>query len=61
MSSLIETTILSQCPAKASSIALSTISQTRWCKPVAEVEPIYIPGLTLTASNPSKTVKFSLE
>ena len=40
-------------PLIASSIPLSTISHTRWCKPLLSVEPMYIPGLFLTASRPS--------
>ena len=36
-------------------MALSTISYTRWCRPEDEVEPIYMPGLSLTASRPSST------
>ena len=49
------TSISSQYPAKASSTALSTISQTRWCNPFSPVVPIYIPGLLRTASSPSNT------
>ncbi len=45
-----------QCPASASSTALSTISWIVWCKPLMSVVPMYIPGLCLTGSNPSKTL-----
>ena len=54
-SALMVTAILLPKPDKASSTALSTISQTKWCKPVPSVDPIYIPGRFLTASNPSRT------
>ncbi|VWM18330.1 Uncharacterised protein [Collinsella intestinalis] len=50
------TSMLEQKPAMASSTELSTISHTRWCKPVELVEPIYIPGRTRTASRPSRTL-----
>src|SRR6195952_4026936 len=40
----------------ASSTALSTTSQTRWCRPRSPVEPMYIPGRLRTASRPSKTL-----
>ena len=49
------TVISSQYPASASSMALSTISYTRWCSPLSEVEPIYMPGRLRTASSPSST------
>ena len=55
LSGLITTRIRSQYPARASSMELSTISYTRWCRPRIEVVPIYIPGLFLTASRPSST------
>jgi len=58
LSGRIFTSILSQYPAKASSTELSTISHTKWCSPLSDVVPIYIPGLFLTASNPSRTVIF---
>ncbi len=49
------TSILSQYPAKDSSIALSTTSYTMWCKPdPSSVSPMYIPGRFLTASRPLK-------
>ncbi len=35
--------------------ALSTISQTRWCRPRSPVEPMYMPGRLRTASRPSRT------
>jgi hypothetical protein len=39
------TTMSSQWPASASSIALSTTSNTMWCRPVpSEVSPMYMPG-----------------
>jgi hypothetical protein len=44
-----------QYPARASSMELSTISQTRWCNPLGPVDPMYIPGRRLTASKPSRT------
>ena len=52
----IETSIRLQWPAIASSTELSTTSQTRWCRPVGPVEPMYIPGRLRTASRPSRTV-----
>ena len=52
---LMVTVISVQYPARASSMALSTISYTRWCRPEADVEPIYIPGRLRTASSPSST------
>ena len=54
-SGFIVTVISVQYPASASSIALSTISYTRWCRPDDDVEPMYIPGLLRTASSPSST------
>src|SRR3972149_2161837 len=52
--------ISSQCPASASSIALSTTSKTMWCSPVpSEVSPIYIPGRLRTASSPLSTLILS--
>ena len=42
-------------PAIASSIELSTTSQTRWCRPRSSVEPMYMPGRFRTASRPSRT------
>ena len=48
------TSILVQKPAMASSTALSTISHTRWCRPLELVEPMYMPGRLRTASRPSK-------
>ena len=50
------TSIVSQYPASASSTALSTTSQTRWCRPRSPVEPMYMPGRLRTASRPSRTV-----
>ena len=47
-----------QRPASASSTELSTTSHTRWCRPRAPVEPMYIPGRLRTASSPSRTVMF---
>ena len=49
------TSMLSQKPASASSMALSTISYTRWCSPRSSVEPMYMPGRRRTASRPSST------
>ena len=49
------TTMSSQWPASASSIELSTTSNTRWCRPVpSEVSPMYMPGRLRTASRPSR-------
>src|SRR5665647_1750593 len=50
------TSMCSACPASASSIELSTTSQTRWCRPRSPVEPMYILGRLRTASRPSRTV-----
>ncbi len=49
------TSMLVACPAMASSMELSTTSQTRWCRPRASVEPMYMPGRRRTASRPSRT------
>ena len=49
------TSMRSQYPASASSMELSTISYTRWCRPDDDVEPMYMPGRFLTASSPSST------
>src|SRR5207344_338572 len=43
-------------PFMASSMALSRISQTRWCSPVEPTPPMYIPGRFRTGSRPSRTV-----
>src|SRR2546429_387622 len=40
----------------ASSTELSTTSQTRWCKPISPVEPMYIAGRRRTASRPPRTL-----
>jgi len=49
--------ISSQKPASASSTALSTTSNTMWCRPVpSEVSPMYIPGRLRTASRPLRTL-----
>src|SRR5690606_39899423 len=48
--------LVSQKPANASSTALSTTSQTRWCRPRSPVEPMYMAGRLRTASRPSRTV-----
>src|SRR5690606_20176552 len=46
-----------QCPANASSIELSTTSNTMWCRPVpSSVSPIYMPGRLRTASRPRSTL-----
>src|SRR5712692_6480577 len=50
------TLISSAKPAIASSTELSTTSQTRWCRPIAPVEPIYIAGRRRTASSPPRTL-----
>src|SRR6185437_10543146 len=47
------TLMSSQWPASASSIALSTTSNTMWCRPVpSEVSPMYMAGRLRTASRP---------
>ena len=43
-------------PAIASSTELSSNSQTRWCRPVGPVDPMYIPGRSRTGSRPLRTV-----
>ena len=48
--------MIEQWPAMASSTLLSTTSQTRWCRPVGPVDPMYMPGRFRTASRPSRTV-----
>src|SRR5688572_19148113 len=49
----ITTLMSSQWPASASSIALSTTSNTMWCRPEpSEVSPMYMPGRLRTASRP---------
>ena len=48
------TLMVSQAPARCSSTELSTISYIRWFSPLVVTLPIYIPGLFLTASSPSK-------
>src|SRR5712664_2760582 len=50
------TLISSAKPAIASSTELSTTSQTRWCKPISPVEPMYIAGRKRTASSPPRTL-----
>ncbi|MNC98880.1 hypothetical protein D3C83_169760 [compost metagenome] len=46
-----------QNPASASSIALSTTSNTMWCNPVPSlVSPMYMPGRLRTASRPLSTL-----
>src|SRR4030081_741114 len=54
------TVISSQKPAKASSTALSTTSNTMWCNPVpSAVSPMYMPGRLRTASRPFRTLMAS--
>src|SRR3954471_24677213 len=55
------TTLMSwQWPASASSIALSTTSNTMWCKPVpSDVSPMYMPGRLRTASSPFRILMAS--
>src|ERR1700716_3684976 len=56
----ITTLMSSQWPASASSMALSTTSNTMWCRPVpSEVSPMYIPGRLRTASSPFSTLMLS--
>jgi hypothetical protein len=43
----------------ASSMLLSTISQTSWCRPRESVEPMYMLGRLRTALRPSSTWMFS--
>src|SRR5207253_9571374 len=50
------TLISSEKPARASSTELSTTSQTRWCKPISPVEPMYMAGRSRTASKPPRTL-----
>ena len=50
------TLISSAYPAIASSTELSTTSQTKWCKPISPVEPMYIAGRRRTASRPASTL-----
>ena len=58
-SSWMTTSISSQCPASASSIALSTTSKTMWWSPVpSSVSPMYMPGRLRTASRPLRTWMF---
>src|SRR5690349_10596805 len=59
LSMWIFTAIAVQCPASASSIELSTTSNTRWCRPRSPVSPMYMPGRLRTASSPSRTLMFS--
>ena len=55
LSAWIVTNTVSQYPASASSMELSTTSYTRWCRPRAEVDPMYMPGRLRTASRPLRT------
>ena len=51
------TLMSSQKPASASSTALSTTSNTMWCRPVpSRVSPMYMPGRLRTASRPFRTL-----
>jgi len=52
---LIVTSMLLAKPASASSIELSTTSNTQWCRPLAAVSPMYMAGRRRTASRPSST------
>ena len=54
-SSWMVTTMWSQCPARDSSIELSTTSLIRWCNPLGPTSPMYIAGRFRTASRPSST------
>ncbi len=50
----------SQCPAWASSTALSRSSKTMWCRPVpSSVSPMYMPGRFRTASSPFSSLMLS--
>ena len=53
------TLMVSQKPARASSMALSTTSYTKWCNPWAPVDPMYMAGRFRTASSPSSTLILS--
>src|SRR3546814_636566 len=56
-SSWMVTVTLSAWPARASSIELSTTSNTMWCRPVPSwTSPMYMPGRLRTASRPRSTV-----
>ena len=59
LSMWIVTLMVSQNPARASSMALSTTSYTRWCRPGAPVDPMYMAGRFRTASRPSSTLILS--
>src|SRR5262249_7969053 len=48
---------LSAWPLRYSSTALSTISQRRWCRPLASTPPMYIDGRLRTGSRPSRAVR----
>ncbi len=53
LSAWMTTLMSSQYRASASSIALSSTSNTMWCRPVpSDVSPMYMPGRFLTASRP---------
>ncbi len=55
------TSIRVQKPPRCSSTALSTTSQTRWCRPEPSwTSPMYMPGRLRTASRPSRTVMLVL-
>src|ERR1700677_4743663 len=56
LSSCTVTLISSAKLAIASSTELSATSQTRWCKPISPVEPMYIAGRLRTASRPARTL-----
>ena len=45
-------------PAMASSMALSTTSHTRWCRPAISVVPIYMPGRLLNSRKTPRPVCF---
>src|SRR5574343_1883623 len=51
------TLMVSAWPASASSMALSSTSNTMWCRPVPSwVSPMYMPGRLRTASSPLRTL-----
>ena len=56
-----DTSTVLQNPPSASSTALSMISHTQCIKPLASVDPMYMPGRLRTASRPSRTVSASAE
>ena len=52
--SVITTEMVSQWPASASSMELSTTSYTKWCNPRTPTSPMYMEGRMRTCSMPSR-------